>query len=141
MPTLQTGDIPSLESFIYQAEQFEAGNEAAFQSLVLHAIELFGQLQEELADELGVNPSSISRWKSGKARPHRLVQQLLAERFANKARTELDALSEIRLREAEAETTARNQAEQRFAEAVAAAAAEAPAPELEPSPMAVMEED
>ena len=53
------------------------------------SLALFGRLQEDLADELGVNPSSVSRWKAGKAKPHRIVQRSLAQRFATEAEAEV----------------------------------------------------
>ena len=79
-----------LNQLIKQASTFEAGNRDQFRALINLAIDAFERLQLELADEFGVNPSSLSRWKTGKVAPHPLSQQMLASWLVEKAQAQCD---------------------------------------------------
>ena len=82
-------NINKLNTLISQATDFEAGDRDQFQALIIAAIDAFEQLQIELADEFGVNPSSVSRWKTGKVAPHPLSQKTLATWLVSKAQAQL----------------------------------------------------
>ncbi len=79
---MSTNDLVQFAEF---AQSFTPGDGEAFRKLVKDATTLFACLQEDLAEELGVNPSSVSRWITGKALPHSITQQTLAQRFRDKA--------------------------------------------------------
>ena len=83
-------DTTELKTFLERAANFEPGEANGFQDLMTHAVVVFEQIQEELCDEFGVNPSSIARWKNGKAHPPQIIQQILAQKFIDKARLKLE---------------------------------------------------
>ena len=84
--------LDSVRNFVTIVHDIDVSNDSLFQGVVRTALDVCSITPNELANKLGVSPTSISRWKSGKNLPHVLGRSTVVEVMYENAKAELESL-------------------------------------------------
>lgn len=72
-------------NFLELMNGIDIDSDEDFRTAVRFAIDHLGIPVEEVVDEFGISPGTVSRWKSGKSRPHRMARPAVYDWLKKKA--------------------------------------------------------
>lgn len=91
--TLKAWEKHNLLGFVGYLETCDVTDDETFAQVVQYALEFCGIKGTQVAKQFEIDPSTISRWATGRSKPHRLVRPLVVEWIKNTVEAHADTLS------------------------------------------------